>query len=206
MKRPRAGQFGIVLLLVSGALAGCGAPSGGSRAIDGDDVPYALLSPSPTPTETAIETSPPEDETTADVFFVAPDDRLIPVLISVGTGRTDDLVTATLAALQAGPDEDARAAGLSTTLGPDIELRLTKIVGTTVYVDIALASRQPAADQIPLAIGQIVLSATSLVAVTHVVLLVDGEEVDVPLPGGQRIAGPVTAADYEILTASSPLP
>ncbi len=196
----------IVAACVAGALVGCGAPTEGTRAIASEDVPYGLLSPSPKPTPTTAEVSPGSDDVSATVYFVGLDDLLVPVPIAFRSHRMNDLVTEVLNSLQAGPSEADRAVGLGTALGTDIELRLATVVGTTVYVDLVLSTRQPAADQIPLAVGQIVLSVTSLSGVTHVGLLVDGEEVDVPLPGGQRTVGSVTAADYGALVETAPRP
>lgn len=193
-------------MCVAGALAGCGAPTDGTRAIASEDVPYGLLSPSPMATPATVEASPGSDDVPATVFFVGPDDLLVPVPIAFRADRTHDLVAEVLRVLQAGPTEADRADGLGTALGTDIELRLATMVGTTVYADLVLSTREPAADQIPLAVGQIVLSVTSLSGVTRVGLLVDGEEVDVPLPGGQRTGGPVTAADYEALVETAPRP
>ena len=82
--------------------------------------------------------------------------------------------------------------------------RLAEIVGNTAYVELILETREPAADQIPLAIGQLVLTVTSVTGITRMGLLIDGESVDVPLPGGQLTPGPVTSAQYQELIRATP--
>ncbi len=187
-------------------LSGCGAPTSGTTEIDGESIPYGLLSPSPAPTHPTQEPSTEPGESDADVFFVGDGDLLVPVSIALTPVPVIDRVEAILTRLEEGPIDgvDDASESLSTALGPDVKLRVAEIVDTTAYVDLVLTDREPAADQIPLAIGQIVLTVTSVVGVTSVALLIDGQPVDVPLPGGQRTAGPVTAAQYQELVARPP--
>lgn len=187
-------------------LSGCGAPTSGTTEIDDESIPYGLLSPSPEPTHPTQEPSPEPGESDAEVFFVGEDDLLVPVSVATTPVPVMDRVEAILTRLEEGPIDEVDDASepLGTALGPDVELRVAEIVDTTAYVDLILADREPAADQIPLAIGQIVLTVTSVIGVTSVALLIDGEPVDVPLPGGQRTAGPVTAPQYQELVRATP--
>jgi len=189
----------LACMCVTVVLSGCGAPTSGTSRIEDDSIPYELLSPSPSPTRPTQEPSPQPGESDAQVFFVGADDLLVPVSVAMTSNGLADRVSEILSRLENGPADDAPEA-IGTALGPDVALQLAEIVGTTAYVDLILATRQPAADQIPLAIGQLVLTVTSVSGITHVALLVEGEPVDVPLPGGQRTPGPVTAAHYQELT------
>ena len=202
MNRVSGRQLVIVLGSVAVAISGCGAPTSGTSKIEDEAIPYELLSPSPPPRLTQ-EPSPQPGESDAQVFFVGEDDLLVPVSVAMTSVGVADQVSETLTHLEDGPADDAPEA-LGTALGPDVELRLVEIVGTTAYIDLVLTTRQPAADQIPLAIGQLVLTVTSVSGITRVALLIDGDPVDVPLPGGQRTPGPVTAAQYQELTRTTP--
>ena len=63
-------------------------------------------------------------------------------------------------------------------------------------------SEQPrTADRLPLAVAPIVLTVTSVDGVDAVMLLREGAPVDVPLPGGEQVSRPVTAAQYQSLLA-----
>ena len=105
------------------------------------------------------------------------------------------LVERLLADLSAGPSDDARAGGLSTAIPPDSRLTLSGIDAGTAEIEVETASAI-SADRLPGAVGQIVLTVTSVPGVTSVVLVSDGEPLQVPLPGGALSAGPVTDQDY----------
>ena len=186
------------------AVVGCGAPSDGTRVIDGDGVPYALLSPSP-PAGSVDETSGPGD-VPAEVFFLDAEDLLVPVPFRAGGRMVEDLLPELLNELEEGPDDEERADGLGSALGPDVALRLVMIDGVTAHIEIFVATRQPAADRIPLAVGQIVLTVTSVAGIADVVLLIDGDRIDIALPGGERTPGPVTADQYDALIRTAPVP
>ena len=65
-------------------------------------------------------------------------------------------------------------------------------------------SASPAGEQTRRAVGQIVLTATSLPGVTAVLLTHDGEALEAPLPSGELTSAPLTAADYEPLLVGPP--
>jgi hypothetical protein len=52
------------------------------------------------------------------------------------------------------------------------------------------------ADRLPMAVGQVVMSLTSVPGVARVVLLSSGTRLQVPLPGGALTTRAVTSADY----------
>ena len=202
MNRLSARQLVLALVCVT-AVSGCGAPTSGTSKIDGESIPYELLSPSPPPTPPTQDPSPEPGESDAQVFFVGEDDLLVPVSVALTSVGVADRASEILMHLENGPADDAPEA-LATALGPDVELRVVEIVGTTAHVDLLLTTQEPVADQIPLAIGQLVLTVTSVSGITHMSLLLDGEPVDVPLPGGQLTPGPVTFAQYQELIRATP--
>lgn len=201
---------GAALAGVVAVCSACGVPSGGStRTVNPETVPYALLSPAPTaaPTSprglpTPTPTIPATSMATAQLFLLD-DELLVPVEVElpVRAGSLETTVRTALTQLSDGPDEGQRRAGLASALGPDVTLRLVDIASGTARVDVSLPSRDPAADRLPLAVGQIVLTVTSVPGVDDVVLLQDGEEIEIPLPGGARTSDPVGAADYQDLLA-----
>jgi spore germination protein GerM len=105
------------------------------------------------------------------------------------------LVERLLAALAAGPSEQGRSAGRSSAIPPDSGLELVGIVDGTAQVDIE-PEASLSAERLPVAMGQIVLSVTSVPTIRSVVLVADGEPLQVPLPGGVLTDGAVTADDY----------
>jgi spore germination protein GerM len=73
------------------------------------------------------------------------------------------------------------------------------LVDGVADVEIRTTVEDPAADRVPLAVGQIVLTATSFPGVDAVRLLRDGRAVPVPVVGGALTAEPVRASDYSAL-------
>jgi spore germination protein GerM len=163
------------------------------REVDDDTVPYHLLEPSLTPARPPL---PEEQPGRVPVVFWLDGERLVPE----GTGDScsaapGELVQRLLSALAAGPSDEARATGESSAIPPDSGLELVGTDGDTAEVDIE-PETSISAERLPLAVGQIVLTVTSAPTVDAVVLLSDGESVQVPLPGGALTDGPVTAEDY----------
>ncbi len=182
-------------------VAGCGLPEEGTgRPIESGDVPYELLSPTPAPKLTPTLIGP--EVTTPEVYLLDDQDRLVPVLLPVDAGTVGAVARQVLTDLEDGPSLAQRQEGLSSPLTAGVELRLRRVTGRTAEVEVAQALRRPSADQLPLVVGQIVLSLTSIEGLDAVVLLSDGEPVDAPLPGGARIKAPVTRTDYAVLLAS----
>lgn len=186
MRRTHA-SIAVLASIGIAVLVGCGAPTDRSRTIADDSVPYALLSPSPT--TDPIPSSPPAGAAPTAVYFLDADDLLVEVPFPL-SGATDDIVAGLLDRLQRGPDDQSRGEGLGSALGPDVDLTLANIVGTTAFIEVSVPTQGPTADRLPLAAGQIVLTVTSVTAIEQVVFLTGGDPVDITLPGGQRTAGP----------------
>lgn len=185
-------------------LVACGVPQDASlRTIDRDEVPYRLLDDPPAPP--APETTPTGPAVTVpQVYFVDQEDRLVPQPQPLGAEGLFAVTASLLGALAAGPTEDQRARGLATALGPDVGLQLAQLVNGVASVEIALSDQGPVADRLPVAIGQLVLSVTSVEGIDAVRLLQNGEAVEAPLPGGERTSEPLVPSDYvELLTPSA---
>ncbi len=201
--------------VLAGAIAvctACGVPTGGpTRIVDSENVPYALLSPTAsaqpfavTEPPPSIPTTPPASTSTASPqLFLLADDLLVGVALDrpLQTFGPEAMIRAALDRLSEGPDEEQRRAGLASALGSDVDLRLVDLTNGTARIDVVLPTRDPAPDRLPLAVGQIVLTVTSVTGVDDVVLVQDGEEIEIPLPGGVRTSDPVDAADYQDLLA-----
>lgn len=197
----------LVAVVVVLVCAGCGSPSSGTaRTVPADDVPYGLLSPAPSDSTTAATDRP--GTTSPQLYLLGDDDLLVPTALAVDARGLEAVVRQLLARLSNGPNETQRELGLASALGPDVVLRLEGLTGSTVRVDVTLPNRGPVADRLPLAVGQIVLTLTSVAGVGQVLLVRDDEPLEMALPGGARTTEPVGALDYQALVApgSPPVP
>jgi hypothetical protein len=176
-------------------LAGCGVPSSSEPRVIAS-VPHDLLSPG-----TAAPTRPSAPAGAGPrAYLVVGDDRLTPVEADPTGEDTASAVRGVLARLGSGPTDTERTAGLSTALGPEVTLALAQVSGGRAEVDVG-GAQVASPERLPLAVGQVVLSVTSVPGVSSVVLRQDGEPIEAPLPGGARTALPLTAADYSGLVA-----
>jgi hypothetical protein len=192
----------LLLLATAALVAGCGVPTGGApETLAPTDIPYALASPSP---GSPAATSSPARQDRPRVYLVDAHDVLVPsgrdVTGSTAAQRVDDL----LAQLAAGPTSGERDAEVTTALPPRVRLSVTRVDGGTATVDLAGASDAPAGEQSRRAVGQIVLTATSVPGISAVLLTHDGEPLEAPLPSGELTAAPLTAADYAPLLSARP--
>lgn len=179
------------LLASAGA---CGVPSD-PTPIAISNVPYDLLSPAAAPT------SRPTTPATRGpfVYLLDSQDRLVPVENDVVDETPSDTVSALLGRLAAGPTEDERRAGLSTALGPTATLTLRSLEGGRALIEVVTGEHEPSADRLPLAVGQVVLSVTTVPGVASVVLTAGDQTIDAPLPSGARTDRPLVREDYEAL-------
>lgn len=190
------------LAVTTWAIAGCGVPADGTtHAIDPSSVPYRLLDPSPP----ASSPTPPTgiSVTSPQVFFVNQDAQLVANSLPMNATGIVLVSRSLLSALAAGPSEAQRAQGLASALGPGARLQLLDITDGTARISLIPSSRGPAADQLPLAVGQIVLTATSVAGVDRVELVQDGQPLEAPLPGGEQTSRPLEATDYASLLVNT---
>lgn len=187
----RAVATGLVLLV-----AGCGLPGNTEvRAVDATAVPYNLLDPEAQARPGQIR---PVTAGTPVVFWLVDDDRLAPTAVAVScTAPVDEIVAQQLALLAAAPDAVARPAGRSSTIPSSSGLELIDVADGVAMVEFDPATSL-AADRLPLAVGQVVLTVTSAPGIEAVQVSAAGDTVEVPLPGGALTDRPVTANDYAI--------
>jgi hypothetical protein len=180
----------VVVLVVSA----CGLPGDGTvTRVDDDEVPYHLLEPVPPSSGTTPTTSFPG---ATPVLYWLADDRLVPetahsTCTSPGQAVVDDL----LAQLSAGPPGDVLQSGGGSAIPSGTPLALVSLEDGLAEVQVDLGTTI-AADRLPVAVGQIVLSVASAADVSSVVLVSDGQRIQVPLPNGALTQRAVTALDY----------
>lgn len=203
----RFGLGGAIAVGILVALAACGVPRDEAPVrVSADRVPYNLLAPSAPPVVTPTPRGPVATVTEHQVYFVNGDDLLVPFPVPQESAGVDVLESTLLARLAAGPSEDQRAAGMSSALPPAIQFSVTAVEDGVAAIRLAGSTEPLSADRLPLAVGQIVLTATSVEGVDAVVLMRGDEPVDVPLPDGEQVSGPVGAASYLSLVAPTARP
>ena len=193
--------FGRLALAVLTALtlAACGAPTG-SPAQTLESVPYDLSAPS----TSARATATPAPSRGPQVYLVRDEALLAASAVPQG-GDVRDTAIRALDQLVDSPNDQDRMSGLSTALGPDVRLSLSSLSNGRATVDIRAGEQAPGAGRLPLAVGQVVLTLTSVGGVDEVVLTSDGVRIAAPLPGGALTDRPLRARDYaELIVATTP--
>ncbi|MGH8866611.1 MAG: GerMN domain-containing protein [Actinomycetes bacterium] len=182
------GRVGVLLAVVVLAV-GCGVPTGGApERIDPSSVPYGLLDETP---------STPRGP---DVYFLRAGE-----LVGVTRGASPRGGASRLryvpAAVASGPTAEERMRGLRHVLPRGVMLSLTQLRTGRAVVDIR-AGQNGLDIAGSLATASIVLTATSVPGVDTVTLVNRGALLPVRLPGGVRVARPLTREDYVILLAA----
>jgi spore germination protein GerM len=182
--------------LVVLTLAACGVPAT-SPPTAITEVPYNLM-------ETAV---PPTPQRTTParrgpfIYWLNATDQLTATEAGTMTSDAADAAAAVLSGLAQGPSEPERLIGVSTALGPDVSLTVNRVEGGRADIDVQIGPRGPSARRLPLAVGQIVLSLTSISGIDSVWLMSDGTPIEAPLPDGALTARPLTAEDFTALVA-----
>jgi hypothetical protein len=196
----RAGRVLAALTLLGASAGGCGLPTSTTpRVIAPSDVPYRLVDP----TQSGPSISAGRDATSVPhVFLLTTEGRLTPVAAPVRPDGLVAVVGTLLSRLVQGPEATQRATGLTTALGSGFLLRLQGVEGRTAVVALDPGERDLSSDRLPLAVGQIVLTVTSVEGVDAVRFVRNGSAAEVPLPDGALTAGAVSRRDYASLMAS----
>jgi hypothetical protein len=202
-----AAGAGLVVVL---AVAGCGVPTDGApEAIPASSVPFGLASAEPSaPSATAAPVHLDEPR----IYLVVPSNALVPIARQIPAGTVRERLAILLKYLAAGPTKLEKRHQISTSLPPDIVLRVRDVTGDRVTIDIGGPADAPSGKESRRAVAQIVLTATSLPEVHAVLLTSDGTPVEAPLPSGELTSAPLTALDYTPLlhpptpTAAPPAP
>ncbi len=203
----RMAAAAVTLGLVS-LVAGCGLPEGGAaHRIPGGEVPYGLLATTAAARPTT-PTAQPTAVVAATVYLVDAQQQLVPASVQVPQASLVPLLQSLLDRLAAGPNEPQRARGLQTDLGPGAKLTLRSVSFGTAVIELRTASQDPSPKNLPVAIGQIVLTATSVIGVEQVSFVLDGNPASVPAPPvGDLSALPLSEADYlPLLAPGHPVP
>nr|WP_306442081.1 GerMN domain-containing protein [Nocardioides agariphilus] len=175
-------------------LTGCGLPGGGAvRRVDEDTVPYRLLESDATPPTASGDV---DALGRAPVVYWLDGDRLVPEATTGSCSqRPEVLVEELVVALAGGPSDEARASGRSSAIPSGTRLAVVGVEGGTVSVDIDDGTAI-SAERLPAAIGQVALTLTSAPGIESVLVVSNGQSVQVPLPGGALTDRPVTGEDY----------
>ena len=193
----RTAAIGLAALVF---LSGCGVPT--------QDVPVEVRQTTVPSQLRSGATRQPESSSTAKpttptvlVHFVRAD-RLVGLARDVPSGSLEDRLDGLLAALAAGPSEAEQGQGVTSALPAGLQVRVLTVSGPEVVLELNGETDGTSATENVLAVGQIVLSATSFDAVKQVRLARDGQPVEALLADGALTDHPLSAADFSILRAS----
>lgn len=193
--------LGVALVTAVSMTAACGLPQGGQATkVPGDDVPYSLLArPTATP---SVEPTPGVPVSPATIYLADAQQRLVAVPVQVTQAPLSPLLQGLLNRLAVGPSDEDRARGLATDLGPGTSLTLHEVSAGTATIELRTTGKDPSPGKLPVAIGQVVLTATAVVGVERVLFVLDGNPLSVPRPtSGDLTSAPLTATDYAGLLA-----
>jgi len=189
--RPRPGLMALAALAAVLLFTGCSVGVQKHPAVVG---PGPLRSPSPTTLQ---------DGTSANRIevFLVHGDKLTGVYRPAPEGRT---VHGALRALTAPLDSSEQAAGFRSALPGSAGPLRAQVRAGIVYVPVPEGFQRLGVSEQVLAVGQITDTVTRVPGVNGVQLTHGGNDVDIPVAGGQLVPGPVTAADYAPVTAPEP--
>ena len=191
MSRPRRRLAALVAgLVAAAAFAGCSAPvDSGPKTLRAASIPETLRSPSST-TTTTIPTGESEQVT---VYFIGPDNRLVPVARRVSPPVTVEKV---LQKLFPGPTPAEAVGGLRSAISPDTVILGAPIEARIVTVDV---SKDFAFGTLPdqiAAFAQVVLTALDIEGVVGVLFAEQGRRLEVPSGDGSVTSAPLGRASY----------
>lgn len=176
------------LVALVALLAGCGVRlEDSARATPAEQIPYGLLEPG-TSTST---TSAPSD---GAVLYLVAQGGLAPVRRPVRSATSVRVVVEALGAPTPAEEEEQ---GLRSVLSAEEFVLGAVTISGVGRIDLADRFRSlPEREQL-LALGQLVLTATSVAGVDRVLFTLNGAPLDVPTADGTLRSGPVTRQDYE---------
>ncbi|MBM7790250.1 GerMN domain-containing protein [Tenggerimyces flavus] len=185
--------------LCLGGLAACGVSVDDEpHVVQPTAIPNGLLDRSPsTPT---VSPAIPVGPATTSYFLEA--NRLVAVRRPDRDGTAPGKLRRAIHHLLAGPTDNEQAHGLSTAIPSDLELTVVSLRDGRATIDLTGTLPNPPAQNLTLAVAQIVLTATAVSGVGEVQLTQQGETIEAPLVDGSLTAEPLTAANYQMLLAS----
>lgn len=178
------------------ALAACGVSEGDApRPIDSDIA--GLLQP---------EEQPPPVEATQQRLLTVTwvrGDKLVRAARQGVADTRQERLDAALSVLLGGPRRAEKSRGLTTLLPPDVVVA-GEVMRTRVLIEIELGSGVESGG-LPLAVGQVAVTALAVPHVRSVLFTVDGTPTVVPVPSrrgpGKNTARFVRASDYRTVIA-----
>ena len=205
--RVHAALAGLVTVLAASltVLGACGLPSSSTPVeVPPAEVPYGLLESAPASPSPTV--SPGVLISAGTVYLADAQQQLVAVPVQIPSAPAAPMLQSLLDRLAAGPSERERARGLVTDLVPGSTIMLRNLSAGTVDIEIETTNQDPSPSKLPIAVGQIVLTATSIVGVDRVVFVRDGTVLPVPGPDGSRTLDPLTSASYTSLLAPGKAP
>ena len=172
-------------------VAACGVPSREVEPIDRQDLPDSLRAPAST-TTSSLDGA----EIAAAAVYWIKGDELVRESVLFEAGPDVDRL---LALLERGPARGGDAQSVRSAISDSDAIVCTSERDGEVVVEL---DEVTGTDQV-LAIGQIVMTLTSLPDVTSVRFVRDGETVAVPLPDGSLVRRALDPDDYSPLLVSS---
>ncbi len=190
----------VAVLVTSLALLGaCGLPRSSSPVqVPSAEVPYGLLQATGSPTPT---TTPGVVLVPGTIYLADAQQKLVAVGVQVPNAQAFPMLQTLLNRLALGLSDRERNRGLVTDLSPGSTLVLRSITSGTATIELQPTQQDPSPNKLPVAVGQIVLTATSISGVDEVLFLRDGTPLPVPGPDGSTTATALGAADYAGLLA-----
>jgi spore germination protein GerM len=184
------------VVLIALLATGCGVPTQDAPVrVAPDAVPSELHSTRP---ETSAPTTPDPRTMTLRVHFIRKE-RLVALPREARAASTPDRLREAIAELETGPSEAEQEKGLTSALPPGLELTVVEVEGRQAVLELGGETEGQSATENVLAVGQIVLTVTSLPAIDQVRFTRDGTSVEALLADGALTTEPLTAADYAVL-------
>lgn len=172
-------------------LVACGVPQGEVTVIDSKDLPAALRTPT---TVSRSERPAGRADEPGDVNVYWIQDKLL--VSEAITFESAPDVERVISLLERGPSNTEQASEVRSAVSQSEVVRGIARAGERVTVELSTDFAEVAGSDQVLALGQIVVTLTSVPGVSEVQFRRSGESLDVPVPDGSLVHRPVTRADY----------
>ena len=192
MRSMRSLSFVMMLAAVLLLVSACSAPvDSGPKAIRAATIPEDLRSG---PTSSTTSTTAPSGESEqVTIYFIGPEQRLVPVKRSVSPPVTVEKV---LQKLFAGPTISEGVSGLRTAISFDTRVLSAPIEAKIALVDVSKIFAFGPLDDRTRAYAQVVFTAVDVSGVTGVLFSVNGHRQEVPAGDGSVQSAPLGRGSY----------
>lgn len=175
--------------------------------LDIDPTALPLGRNEPDPTDDTVDPIPPAREVVrpATLYLVGADTQLVPVVREVSSGvAVEDQLAAVFATLIAGPTDDELERDLQSLVPPTTEVLGVELDSARITLDLSSSFADIGGPSELLAVGQLVLTATTFPGVREFALRLDGADTAIPLPDGALADEAVTLRDFSPLLDPAP--